>query len=355
MVNKSIDQAPRRWSASRSSPVLGLSASSVEELSCPTRETGAIKEGEIRISHGWLVPSDLSDVDLLRHVQSFLPNDALYAAETAAAIYGIDIRPQSRFDQPFRLCVMRRGGSRAFRRPGLHCRSMQYDDADVHWYQGLRVTSPVRTVIDLLCSLRVDRAVWVLEEFLRRGLVSMRELLDRLPLWRGRRGVCTARRALRLADTSSESPQETAVRLRLLEAGFASVSSQLPVPRADGGVFRLDLALMIPQTAYWGKCPGVAVEYHGVDFHPSSGAKWQEDCVREQEIRAQGWQYVSVRADDLSGDEPVFERRVAECVARVTGQRFLVAMRRSWRLTRMNRLRNAWTRPSEPWWRLWRE
>ena len=61
--------------------------------------------------------------------------------------------------------------------------------ADVHVRSGIAVTAPVRTLFDLCRALTLTEAVVAIDSALRRGLVSLEELvgaLAALPPGRGR-------------------------------------------------------------------------------------------------------------------------------------------------------------------------
>jgi hypothetical protein len=49
---------------------------------------------------------------------------------------------------------------------------MQVDDAELTTLHGMVVTSPVHTVADVLCSMRVSRCIEVVTDGLRRGVLD---------------------------------------------------------------------------------------------------------------------------------------------------------------------------------------
>ncbi|WP_175954927.1 hypothetical protein [Schaalia sp. Marseille-Q2122] len=307
-----------------------------------------VRTGElIQVARGWYANRPMSDMELLWEMQKILPADVVFAAETAGLFYGVDARGQDRPDEPFRLCILRPRGRRSLRRPGERCRSMMLEDEDVVVVgQGIRITSPVRTLCDIAMSERIDRATAVVEEFLRLQLVTFKELWEAIRVRRGRRGVKTLRRAVREADPQSESAQETAVRLRLKEAGLPPPSTQIEVKRKCGRLYRMDLGWRCGEG-------GVAVEYYGRDFHPEGGERGEADERRLTELAEAGWDAIVVRAEDMAGIEPVFERAVADALRARMGRRFRVGLREKWRRTRTNRVRNAWSRNVGMGWTLW--
>ncbi len=365
------------------------------------------------IARGWYAERPLSDEETLLAAVMILPHDVVVAAETAAMLHGVDLRPTFGRGKPFRLCVVRDRGRRATRRPGVCSRVMELFDGEViEDARGFRVTSPVRTVCDLAMGSTIDRAtVWV-EGFRRAGLVTDDELIAALTQRRGRRGVRTLRRAIQLADPRAESPQETAVRLRLIEAGLVAPELQVEVAlgagaRVAASTLRIDLGWCresVPATSErsdgamndvaegwldvsaYDSCTsagvvararplrepcspgtagtpsswmtgtvverlgGVGVEYYGAEFHPDVGPVAMHDADRIADLMDLGWDIVVLREGDLEGKDRTFEREV--------GRRLGVAVKRGprtrWAHTRTNAVHNAWTRAKEPWWQGWR-
>jgi hypothetical protein len=99
---------------------------------------------------------------------------------------------------------------------------------------GIRVTTPVATVADLI--LRVDRytAVSLLDSAFSRGLVRDDGVGRILALIRGRRGAVAARRFLAEADGRAQSPLETRTRLRCVDGRVPPDGLQVDVRDEDG-------------------------------------------------------------------------------------------------------------------------
>lgn len=96
-------------------------------------------------------------------------------------------------DPPSFVVVVRagNGGPRQFG-PLLVCRSATLA-GDVEWYDGLPVTSPARTVLDLVAQLSRSRADRTVREALRVGAVDDEALLRIVIRHAGRRGVARLR------------------------------------------------------------------------------------------------------------------------------------------------------------------
>lgn len=297
----------------------------------------------VHIAHGWYSTRPLTDWEMAEALMEILPEDAVLAGETAAALYGIDVRPTSRYCTPIRICVARPEGQRAVRRPGVRCRVVRLEPGDVIVINGVRRTSPLRTLIDMAASETIEIATHLIERFLYRGYFSKKQLKKRVRDMRGRRGVRTLRRAIKLADPLSESVFETAVRIRLREAGLPQFRPQIKV-RVDGreNPYRIDLGYEAPYLGDHMRLR-LAVECDSDEYHPTTGPKARSDEQRRREIRAEGWIVLSIRFHELRGTSFTFEKSVA----RMLGVGLAPDERIPWRRSRWVMRHNAWTRTDE--------
>ena len=115
---------------------------------------------------------------------------AVLSHEVAAAAVGIELVD----DQPRRLTVPANRSRLVV--PGWRVHRFDLHPADVASVEGLRTTTPLRTVLDLVRSLEVGPAVVVADSALRNGLVSHEELALRLGEPRGRGPRTCARSAV---------------------------------------------------------------------------------------------------------------------------------------------------------------
>ncbi len=160
---------------------------------------------------------------------------------------------------------------------------------DVMDLNGVRVTTPLRTALDLGARLRRGDALAALDGFMRVHGLTRDDYLGLLPRYRRRRGVIQLRQLVAIADGRSESPGESSTRLAILDAGYPD-----PVPQywvCEGGIpiWRLDLAY--PKHK-------VAIEYDGVAFHDSPEQR-RHDEERRAWLRARGWIIIVVRKGDF--------------------------------------------------------
>jgi hypothetical protein len=92
--------------------------------------------------------------------------------------------------------------------------------------RGLTVTSRLRTAVDLGSRRPMLDAVIALDMALHHRIVSLTKMRSYVDAKRGARGIANLRRAVDLAEPTTESPMETRLRLLLVMAG-------LPRPRAQ--------------------------------------------------------------------------------------------------------------------------
>jgi hypothetical protein len=116
-------------------------------------------------------------------------------------------------------------------------------DHEVVEVEGLAVTDPVRTALDLARSLPLEPAVVVLDAALHLGIVQQPLLADRAQELTGTRGSRVAARALDMADARSESVGESRSRVLLHRLGLAPSTLQRVIHSASGReLARVDFA-----------------------------------------------------------------------------------------------------------------
>lgn len=142
--------------------------------------------------------------------------DSVLSHVSAAIAHNIDV-----WNVPLgtvQLTRNRRSGGRKDARRQVH--AAPYDEDEVCEVDGLRVTTPTRTIADLACSLPFEEAVCAADDAARRLGVTgadVAALLERRP---GRAGHPRARRVARFMDGCAESVGESRSRVLLHEAGF---------------------------------------------------------------------------------------------------------------------------------------
>lgn len=209
--------------------------------------------------------------------------------QLAAWLHGVDTFEYEELEllPPLDVLVLR-GHSRV-RRAG--CRGSERDLAprDICEQQGLIMTTPLRTALDLGCRLPRWKALATLDAFMRLCGVTRQEMLAALPRFRGRRGVRQLRELIALANPLAESSGESFTRIAILDAGFPEPQLQHWVEEGGRPIYRLDLAYPHHK---------VAVEYDGRTFHESKAAR-QRDQHRRRWLREHGWTVIIVTRDSF--------------------------------------------------------
>lgn len=241
--------------------------------------------------------------------------DPLVSHSSAAALYGLPlvsiglsvvhlIGPRSDGGQ-------RRGA--VFRHPGGQ------DVATIR-IDGVRVTAPARTLVDLARSESFVCATTAIDAALHRNLVQIVDLEAELNAASGRVRIHQARRAVAFADARSESPGESMTRVALQELGFPPPDLQVTVWDASGTfVGRVDLGY--PEL-------GVLIEFDGLQKYgaipdgPDARAALIDEKRREDRLRAAGFVVLRLTWSDVR-DRDLLQRLVSAAIA--TGSRSVAA------------------------------
>lgn len=215
----------------------------------------------------------------------------VFVDRTAAWLWGVDAyRPAERVGAvPLDAFVIR--GHTRVRRPGVHGGQRELSRQDWVGVRGVRVTTPLRTAVDLACGLSRYEALAAVDALIHQHGLVRDDLQRLLPRFRGRRGVVQAREIVSVCDPRSESQGESFTRLALLDDGLPYPAIQLWVLDEHGRRrYRLDHAYEEAR---------VAVEYDGEQHH-SSAADRARDARRRTWLSERGWTVVVVTKDDLA-------------------------------------------------------
>jgi hypothetical protein len=130
----------------------------------------------------------------------------------------------------------RRGG------PGMVAHRRRLPADEIVMVDGFPVTTPVRTLADLLPRLAPEDGLAILDSALHLGLVEAAQLEAVERAAAGRPGAGQVRPLLEIADARAESPLESRVRLDCVRGGVAPDELQHEVALPGGGRARVDLA-----------------------------------------------------------------------------------------------------------------
>jgi hypothetical protein len=189
--------------------------------------------------------------------------------------------------------LIRSRGDSTLRTPLCRVRtSTAFDDGHVSEVDGIRVTTPIRTVYDLAAEIHPQRVARLLDTCHNRGLVSwpdLHRLVDDLGT-RGLRGT-TLMRELAAERPVGFRPPESRLEARvnevLVRAGQRPMTPQVDLGDEDGWIGRVDLVHRPDR---------VALEVQSERFHGSL-TDHRHDAVRIERLRAAGW--IVIEADDF--------------------------------------------------------
>ena len=245
----------------------------------------AVRDGTLRVLHRDVVSAraDASPDEQLRCAVVGL--DGVASGTSAAVVWGIELveRPEQQH------VTVGRNRSRArWRGAVVHRSDLAAEDVLVR--DGIAVTSPVRTVLDLCRTLPLVEAVAAADSALRQGLLTAPELTAacvELPAARGRTRVA---RVVRLVDPASGSVLESLCRVLLVLAGIEPPETQLVVRGSTGRVLgRVDFA--------W-PASRLVVEVDGYAFH-ADRASYRADRRRTNALVLEGWRVLRFSWEDV--------------------------------------------------------
>lgn len=239
-----------------------------------------------------------------------IPPAAVVTDRTAAWLYGVDILPRSAVRVAPPLNVVHTTDTR-MRRPECDGRRRGLLPTDITTVHGIRVTTELRTALDLGRLLWRFDALAAIDGFLRIG-VPQDLLISEIARFKGYRGVRQLRALAPLGDARSESVGESGLRLHWHDAGLPWPELQFWIYDDDGTpIFRLDIA--DPDARY-------AAEYDGEEFH-SDDEDQERDRERREWIRQhRAWAIDPFTKDDVyrTGAYPIADLVAGHQAARRT-------------------------------------
>ena len=177
---------------------------------------------------------------------------------------------------------------------------------DVVELHGLRLTTPIRTACDLGRNRWQERSLAALDQMLRLEAFSKEELLGGVARFRGMRWVTCLRLMAPLADGRAESPPESVLRLRWIEAHLPTPVPQLEVWNGADFLARLDLA---NEEMRFG------AEYDGAEWHSSDEQRASDRRRRAAVEELCDWVVKPFVKENLFGHQADAERLLREGAA----------------------------------------
>ncbi|MFF2244740.1 endonuclease domain-containing protein [Arthrobacter sp. NPDC058130] len=186
---------------------------------------------------------------------------------------------------------------------------LAFDDEVMDW-DGIRISTPARTWLDLARLLPLEDLVAVGDQLLRQPRPGLEErvepwatvpdlkaMLQRHPKLQG---IVKARLAAELIRPGADSAPETFLRLALTAAGLPEPELQLRITAEDPFSPAADLGY---------RAQRVAIQYDG--GHHLTREQQSRDNRRDETFNAAGWRYFKFNADDLADDFRGAVRRVS--------------------------------------------
>lgn len=176
-------------------------------------------------------------------------------------------------------------------------------DHDLVVIDGLRVTSPLRTALDLGRLQRSrDMRMWDIDCMLGLGRFGLDELLAEIPRFRGQRGVVGLRALAPLGDSGTASFGEAALKLRWYDAGLPRPRTQVPIVHDGRLLFALDLGL--EELLF-------AAEFDGEQWHSSPEQADADTARREWIAENRRWAIEVFTKANVWGHDQDADRRLA--------------------------------------------
>ncbi|MEX0428685.1 hypothetical protein AB3X52_13735 [Nocardioides sp. DS6] len=276
-------------------PELGLTRPHLRRLlAC-----GAVR----RILRGVYVASTLEDTFELRVAAASRAAAAghVIVDRTAAWVHGLETYSTSEREvgPAVETCCLR--GKSPTRRSDVASGSRDLSADDVMVVNGVRVTTPLRTALDLGCHLRRREAFAALCQFARHHGITASVLAPGVRRFARRRGVVQLRELAVLVDPRFESPREAWTFLAIHDARLPHPTPQVWIDVDGVPTYRLDLAYPALR---------ICVEYDGWDFHDRDEDQVARDRARRKWLRDHGWIVIVIKLGDFTGD--CLERWIGE-------------------------------------------
>jgi hypothetical protein len=239
----------------------------------------------VAVHHDVYVPrgADMSAVQRAKAAWLWSRRRGVLAGGSAAALHGarwVDAR------RPAELIHDNR-----YPPPGIRTWWDRVPDDEIEVVNGVRLTTPARTALDIACRNPERPAVAAIDALARATHLKAADVELLAERYRGRRGIRRARTTLPLVDPGAESPRETWLRLLVIRAGFPPPTTQIPV---YGEYCELVAVLDMG----WEDIK-VALDYEGA--HHRDPEKFNKDIRRHDDVTELGWIDIRVTSRDTEG------------------------------------------------------
>jgi hypothetical protein len=198
--------------------------------------------------------------------------------------------------------IIRPEGAAHLKRPHVIVHRMKLYEDEVAVHQGIPVTTPERTWLDLAEVLSLDALVVAGDSCVRvprpeyegrdQPLCTIADLQRMIDRHKGKRGLRKAKEAIRLVRVGSDSPQETLLRLAIVRAGLPEPELNVPILDAEGvGHHEPDLSYRRYR---------IGIEYEGE--HHGEELQVVRDITRSERYLALDWREVRISKRHMMDD-----------------------------------------------------
>lgn len=238
----------------------------------------------------------------LRAITLVTPDNAVVCDETAAWVRGLNVfSPGTRHNFAPAL-VVRHGGARIVH-PQSRGRQAIISSDDIEFLDGVHLTTPVRTVSDLLRKMYRPYALAAADAFAHAGLIDVDDVNEYVGRLKGYRGIVQARSLAAIIEPKTQSPGESWQRLRMLDAGFPPPEPQFEIVDDFGRSYFIDLPYPELQ---------IGSEYDGREFHTDEHHRTHDRERRDYLSDVYGWRWVIGSRNRIFGTDTSFESELGE-------------------------------------------
>jgi hypothetical protein len=238
---------------------------------------------------------------------------AVISHETAGTLYELPdgwgrAGPPTTAGQPPVICLTHPPTSRHARRrhPGVIERAAALPASHVAYFQGLRITTAARTVVDLARFRPYAEGVVVADAALHLGITTPAQLVAVRDACRSWPGINRAAKVIEFADGAAESPLESRSRLALAIGKLPAPVLQAVILLRDGGRARVDF--LWAQWRVIGEADGRVKIQRPEDL-------WAEK-LREDALRELGYEVVRWTWDEIVNRPEMVVARILRAAAR---------------------------------------
>jgi len=244
----------------------------------------------------------LEETPLWDRVRPFIEinSECALSHVTAAEAGGLPGRAKKEETKTFH--VIRPEGAAYLHRPHVVVHRAKLHADEITLLNGIRITTPERTWLDLAEMLSVDELVVAGDHLVRvpypefenrdSPLCALSDLQRMIDRHKGKRGLRKAKAALRLIRIGADSPQETLLRLALDRAGLPEPELNVPVEEGAPG------RRVRPDLSYKRYC--IAIEYEGEGHGDES--QLVRDIARSERYKELGWAEIRISKRHMEND-----------------------------------------------------